>query len=175
MRDWGRYIPEEAEAVSKDYWVSTFAIRMAYRLIDYFRCRVCNVAGDSIPGPRPAALFPKISFPWLKVTDAVEDIGSIDAYRWSMLLSREGLICGPSSGMALKGLIQFLQRAKSEGRLQDLADPDSGEISCVFPCADLPYQYMDTYFKKLGEQDFHPIVNRVRKKPSLLFRVGYLF
>ena len=93
--------------------------------------------------------------------DAVEEISSVDAYRLSMSLSREGLICGPSSGMALRGLLRFLQRAKDEGKLHDYADPESGDISCVFLCCDLPYQYLDGYFQRLGEQDFHPIANRV--------------
>ena len=95
------------------------------------------------------------------MVDAVEEIRSVDAYRLSMSLSREGLICGPSSGMALRGLLNFLQKAKDEGKLQEYADTASGDISCVFLCCDLPYQYLDGYFQRLGEQDFHPIANRV--------------
>ena len=76
-----------------------------------------------------------------------------------MALSREGLICGPSSGMALKGLLEFLQDQKNNGSLHQHADPETGDISCVFLCCDLPYQYMDTYFTKLAADDFHPISN----------------
>lgn len=73
--------------------------------------------------------------------------------------------------MALQALLNFLQKAKDEGRLAKYADPQ-GQVSCVFPCCDLPYQYMDSYFKKLGPEDFHPITNYVsikdrRSKESL--------
>ena len=121
--------------------------------------RVCNKASDAIPGPRPYHLFDNIAFPWKEVTDSVKEIESIQAYRLSMALSREGLICGPSSGMALKGLLDFIQEQKDSGRLDHCAEPETGQISCVFLCCDLPYQYMDTYFKKLGPDDFHAITN----------------
>lgn len=65
--------------------------------------------------------------------------------------------------MALKGLLDFLQEAKAEEKLDGYVDASSGEISCVFLCCDLPYQYLNGYFQKLGENDFHPIVNRVSK------------
>jgi cysteine synthase len=79
-----------------------------------------------------------------------------------MQLSREGIICGPSSGEALCGLLNYLQKAKDAGTLQDLAEEYTGDISCVFICCDLPYQYMDGYFQKLGEEKFPPIYNKVR-------------
>ena len=104
-------------------------------------------------------------FPWEPTVDAVEVVESVDAYRLSMSLSREGLICGPSSGMNLKGLFRFLENAKRVGELQKYADPNSGEISCVFVCCDLPYQYLDGYFAKLDERDFPPISNEVRGLP----------
>ncbi|VUC23400.1 unnamed protein product [Clonostachys rosea] len=122
---------------------------------------ICNKTADAIPGPRPSALFDSVEFPWKRVTDAVREVGSIEAYRLSMLLSREGLICGPSSGMALQGLLDFLEDEKASGRLQSFADADTGEVSCVFLCCDLPYQYMDKYFEKLtADADFHPIENK---------------
>ena len=63
--------------------------------------------------------------------------------------------------MALKGLLEFLQEAKDERRLDQYAEAATGEISCVFTCCDLPYQYLDGYFKRLGEDSFCPIINRV--------------
>lgn len=79
-----------------------------------------------------------------------------------MQLSREGIIAGPSSGGALQGLLDYLQAAKDAGRLQELADQQTGEVSCVFLCCDLPYPYMDGYFQKLGKDEFPPIYNDVR-------------
>lgn len=61
--------------------------------------------------------------------------------------------------MALKGLLEFIEDNKLSGELKKYADPSTGEVSCVFLCCDLPYQYMDTYFQKLGEHDFNPISN----------------
>ena len=79
-----------------------------------------------------------------------------------MQLSRHGIIAGPSSGAALQGLLAYLQTVKAQGSLSDLRDSTTGEIACVFACADLPYQYMDMYFEKLPEGEFPPIYNRVR-------------
>ncbi|KAJ5714407.1 cysteine synthase-like protein B [Penicillium malachiteum] len=120
---------------------------------------VCNKASDAIPGPRPYHLLDNIAFGWKDVTDSIMEIESIQAYRLSMVLSREGLICGPSSGMALKGLLEFIQKQKDSGRLNHYRESETGEVACVFLCCDLPYQYMDTYFKKLGADDFHAITN----------------
>jgi hypothetical protein len=121
---------------------------------------VCNVTGDPIPGPRPYSLFSSVKFPWSEVTDAIEEVNSAQSYRLSMQLSREGLICGPSSGMALQGLFNVLQKRKDKGTLHDLAS-DNGIVACVFLCCDLPFQYLDDYFTKLGEDEFHPIFNEV--------------
>jgi rhodanese-related sulfurtransferase len=78
-----------------------------------------------------------------------------------MMLSRYGIIAGPSSGEALHGLLAYLDKVKVEGRLSELADPSTNEIPCVFVCADLPYQYMDLYYSKLREDEFPPIHNQV--------------
>jgi cysteine synthase A len=123
--------------------------------------------GDILPGPRSLPLVEGSAFPWRGTVDATELVGSNDAFRLSMTLSREGIICGPSSGMTLKGLYEFLQKAKDAGTLQDYAEPSTGEISCVFVCCDLPYQYQNAYFDKLGEEDFPPVINQVRFLLSL--------
>ncbi|KAF2000906.1 cysteine synthase B [Amniculicola lignicola CBS 123094] len=120
---------------------------------------VCNVFGDPTPGPRHFPNFESSPFPWQEAIDNFEDVSSADSYRASMKLSRHGIIAGPSSGEALHGLLAFLQRMKLEDKLQNLADPATGEIPCVFICADLPYQYMDMYYKKLGEEEFPNINN----------------
>jgi hypothetical protein len=78
-----------------------------------------------------------------------------------MQLSRHGIISGPSSGQALHGLIAHLKKVKAEGRLGELADSTTGEINCVFACADLPYQYMDLYFKIIPEHEFPATINQV--------------
>ncbi|KIM99625.1 hypothetical protein OIDMADRAFT_181057 [Oidiodendron maius Zn] len=122
------------------------------------RIGVCTAPGDRVPGPRSHALLAPVEFPWKQAVDALEECGSHDAYRLSMELSREGLICGPSSGFNLQGLYNYLRKRKDAGTLKELAG-DDGEIHCVFICCDLPYQYLDDYFVKLGESYFHPIQN----------------
>jgi hypothetical protein len=67
---------------------------------------VCTTPGDRVPGPRSHALLAPVEFPWKESVDVMEECGSHDAYRLSMDLSREGLICGPSSGFNLQGNIQ---------------------------------------------------------------------
>lgn len=131
-----------------------------------------------------------MEFPWKQAVDALEECGSHDAYRLSMELSREGLICGPSSGFNLQGAIfsyvvslfkflyvlvglyNYLRKRKDAGTLKELAG-DDGEIHCVFICCDLPYQYLDDYFVKLGESYFHPIQNNVSSL-SKLFHIVIL-
>ncbi len=124
-------------------------------------CRVCNAVNDPVPGPRPFPLFNSCKFPWRDAVDSVEISSSVDSYRLSMQLSREGLICGPSTGMALKGLFTWLTKAKKAGQLDGYREPETGDINCVFVCCDLPQQYMQGYFARLSQDDFRPIQNEV--------------
>ncbi|KAJ0120631.1 cysteine synthase A [Diaporthe amygdali] len=123
-----------------------------------FRVGVCTEAGDRVPGPRSYALMSPVEFPWRAAVDTIEEVGSYDSYRLSLEMSRQGLICGPSSGFNLQGLCNFLRKRKSEGSLEALRG-DDGEIHCVFVACDLPYQYLDEYFNKLGDEVFHPLIN----------------
>lgn len=100
-----------------------------------------------------------VEFPWRGAVDTIEEVGSPESYRLSLEMSREGLICGPSSGFNLQGLYNFIQKQKSNGALGTLRG-DDGEIHCVFMACDLPYQYLGEYFDKLGEDVFHPLVNK---------------
>lgn len=120
-----------------------------------------NVFGDPTPGPRHFENFNSCGFPWAKTVDTFVDVASVDSYRMSMQLSREGIIAGPSSGQALKGILDYVGRLKGTGELVQLADPLTGEVSCVFTCSDLPYQYLPMYFQKLGPEEFPSIQNEV--------------
>lgn len=125
------------------------------------RASVFNVFGDPTPGPRHFHGFQTCGFPWKDTVDTLVEVASADAYRMSMRLSREGLIAGPSSGQALQGLLDYIGQLKDADGLAQLADPTTGEVSCVFICSDLPYQYLPGYFQKLGEGEFPPIENKV--------------
>ncbi|CAN9227118.1 unnamed protein product [Alternaria alternata] len=122
------------------------------------RLGVCTAAGDRVPGPRSLALLSPVEFPWRDSVDAIEEVGSKDAFGLSLQLCRAGLICGPSSGFNLQGLFNYLEKRKSSGTLSELADAN-GLIECAFVACDGPYQYMDEYFDKLGSTAFRPIHN----------------
>ncbi|KAF7518237.1 hypothetical protein G7054_g13531 [Neopestalotiopsis clavispora] len=123
-----------------------------------FRLGVCTAAGDRVPGPRSLALLGPVEFPWKSAVDQVEEVGSHDSYYLSLQLCRHGVVSGPSSGFNLKGLYQLIDKRKAAGTLSDLAGED-GQIHCVSLCCDLPYQYMDEYFDKLGPEHFPTVKN----------------
>lgn len=56
-----------------------------------------------MPGPRSYALMSPVAFPWRNAIDTMEEVGSSEAYTLSLALTREGLVCGPSSGFNLQG------------------------------------------------------------------------
>ena len=62
--------------------------------------------------------------------------------------------------LTLAGLLNYIGKRKAAGTLKDIAGP-YGLVNCAFICCDLPYQYVDEYFDKLGDKAFHPIHNEV--------------
>lgn len=131
-----------------------------------FRVGVCTAAGDRVPGPRSHALLAPVEFPWKSSIDHIEEVGSHDSYSLSLDLCRQGIVCGPSSGFNLQGLYNLVEKRKAAGTLAELAGPD-GEIHCVFLCCDLPYQYINEYFDKLGDKYFPAIHNEALTKVDL--------
>lgn len=109
----------------------------------------------------------EVEFPYLASHDALEEVGAPDSYSLSLDLTRQGIVCGPSSGFTLKGLFQRLEKLKQEGKLSELAGPD-GEIHCVFMCCDLPFQYLNEYFSNLGPEKFSPLRNEVCEIQNLI-------
>ncbi|TDZ61130.1 Cysteine synthase [Colletotrichum trifolii] len=120
---------------------------------------IFNKFGDPTPGPRHFHGFHTSGFPWQGTVDTRIEVSSVDSYRMSMRLSREGLIAGPSSGEALHGLLEHISNLKKVGGLGQLRQDKTGDISCVFTCSDLPYQYLPAYFQKLGAEEFPGIEN----------------
>ncbi|KAI8957049.1 tryptophan synthase beta subunit-like PLP-dependent enzyme [Daldinia sp. FL1419] len=131
-----------------------------------FRLGVCTAPGDRVPGPRSFALLAPVEFPWKSAVDHIEEVGSHDSFSLSLDMCREGIVCGPSSGFNLKGLFQFIEKQKAAGTLLQYAGED-GEIHCVFLCCDLPYQYINEYFDKLGPGHFPSIKNEALTKVDL--------
>lgn len=108
----------------------------------------------------------EVKFPYRAAVDALEEVGAKASYSLSLDLTRQGIVCGPSSGFTLQGLLQRLDKKKQDGSLSQLAGPD-GEINCVFICSDLPYQYLDEYFQNLGPEKFSPLKNEVYDSMSI--------
>lgn len=101
-----------------------------------------------------------MEFPWREAVEHIEHVGSHASFSQSLQLCRNGLICGPSSGFNLQGLLNYLGKRKQEGTLKDLAG-ENDVVHAVFLCCDLPYQYIDEYFGKLGPESFPPVQNEV--------------
>ncbi|KAH9909557.1 tryptophan synthase beta subunit-like PLP-dependent enzyme [Xylariomycetidae sp. FL2044] len=133
-----------------------------------FRLGVCTAAGDRVPGPRSLGLLSPVQFPWREAVDHIEEVGSHDSYSLSLSMCRNGIICGPSSGFSLQGLYKLLDKHLGANLLCSLAG-DDGEVHCVFLCCDLPYQYIDEYFDKLGPEHF-PVIKNEELTTVDLFR-----
>lgn len=119
---------------------------------------VVRSPNNPVPGPRTRNLLNQIAFNWESIVDFIEEIGTTDSFKTSMDLCRYGLLVGPSSGFALKGLLNFLSKFKEKNKLDELKN-DNNEIICVFIACDTPFPYIDEYFDYLDETNFPPIEN----------------
>jgi hypothetical protein len=63
--------------------------------------------------------------------------------------------------LTLLELLNYLGNRKAARIPKDTAGL-YGLFNCAPICCDLPYQYVDEYFNKLGETSFRPIRNKVR-------------
>lgn len=112
-----------------------------------------------VPGVRTKGLLQLVGFDWEPQVDSVEAVKTVESYRKSMQLSRNGIVVGPSSGFALCGLLNYLESRVKNNTLDELRD-DNEDITCVFICPDGPVPYLDEYFKYLDPADFPEILNR---------------
>lgn len=126
---------------------------------------VIRKPNNPVPGVRTLNLLSHISFDWKNYLDNSEYIDTKDSYLYSLNLSREGLICGPSSGFAFAGLLNFLKKQKKKDNFKTLLNGKK-TINCVFICPDDPYPYIDEYFKYLDKKYFPKIVNEELLNPE---------
>lgn len=112
-----------------------------------------------VPGVRTEKLLKLVGFDWQGHVDHIAPVETAESYRLSMELSRSGIIVGPSSGLALVGLLQYLENLKANNALDEVRNGETGEITCVFPCPDGPLPYMDEYFKYVDRSQFPTIQN----------------
>jgi cysteine synthase len=120
---------------------------------------VMRAPDNYVPGVRTENLLKLVGFDWSDHIDNIERVETGDAYRLSLEMSRRGIIVGPSSGLALAGLLQYLGQLKADKKLDELCNEKSGDIICVFPCPDGPMPYLDEYFKYLDSSHFPAIQN----------------
>lgn len=99
--DWDRTVLQASQAFGNKTRVRFLAGLYMSELMSLLS--VCTTPGDRVPGPRSLALLSPVEFPWRDSVDAMEEVGSKEAFSLSLRLSREGLICGPSSGFNLQG------------------------------------------------------------------------
>lgn len=120
---------------------------------------VMREQNSCVPGVRTRGLLQLVGFDWEKQVDAIEEVKTVESYRKSMLLSRNGIVVGPSSGFALCGQLNYLENRVKNNTLDELRD-DNEDICCVFICPDGPVSYLDDNFKYLDPSDFPEILNR---------------
>ena len=120
---------------------------------------VVKKIGEYVPGPRNSEQIKISDFEWKNYADELTEEGTEQSYLQSLKMCQNGILVGPSSGLNLAGLLKFLQEQKQKGKLDDLKN-DKGEINCVILGCDLPFPYLDEYFKYLPSQNFGTLQNQ---------------
>ena len=110
-------------------------------------------SGSSIPGPRGEVAVKKLAFPWQDTIDREIPIATEPAYALALKLIRLGLFVGPSTGMQLAGIYEYINICKKQNTLESLRN-DQGDIAIVFLACDSMYPYIDDFFKVLPETLF---------------------
>ncbi len=128
---------------------------------------VMRAPDNYVPGPRTEKLLNLVGFDWRAHLDHIATAETGESYRLSMEMSRLGLLVGPSSGLALAGLLQHLRKTQEAGGLDALRNSD-GEVLCVSICCDGPLPYLDEYARYVDKAHFPEIRNEalLRNKPT---------
>jgi hypothetical protein len=122
---------------------------------------VC-AADSAVPGVRSESRLRPIGFDWQNAVDAVVEVENKESFRKSLDLFRAGIMAGPSSGLALAGLLRFIETEVKRGTLDGLRNSD-GDVYAVFICGDTPFPYLDKYSTHL---DFSEITSDALSEPS---------
>ncbi len=133
---------------------------------------VVRKPNNPVPGPRTLNLLKMIDFDWQQLTDEVVEEGTVHAYTQSMLLCRAGILAGPSTGLSLAGLLKYLRKEKLKNDFADLKK-ERAEINCVILACDLPFLYLDEYFKYLPRKCFPKIFHQELLSVSLDFQTHH--
>lgn len=107
---------------------------------------------DNVPGVRSLERLKQVSIDWHSAIDLEIMVDAHGSYRESLKLFRHGIYGGPSSGLALAGLLKFLLTINARGDIDSLRNAE-GEAVAVFPCPDSPIPYLEKYTTHLDPQD----------------------
>lgn len=107
---------------------------------------------SAVPGLRSERMLDEIEFPWRDAADGIVEVETKESFKKSLELCRCGIMAGPSSGLALAGLLRFLEGQEASG-FDSLRNED-GEVVATFVCADSPLPYLDKYSTHLDPSDF---------------------
>ncbi|MDD4556619.1 MAG: pyridoxal-phosphate dependent enzyme [Alphaproteobacteria bacterium] len=131
---------------------------------------VVRKPNNPVPGPRTLNLLKMIDFDWQKSCNEIISCSTFEAYAKSLELCRNGLLVGPSSGMNYYGVLKHLKHLKVKDELDSLRN-EKGEINAVFLGCDLPFIYLDDYFKFLPRRMFPKITHqeKLHDQPSFAF------
>lgn len=117
---------------------------------------VVRTPNNPVPGVRTKNLLNMSNFSWQDYTDSIQEADTFSSYKYSLQLTRLGILAGPSSGLNLAGLIKYL--TANIDQLDNYRNKD-GIINCVFICCDTPLAYVDEYFRYLEPTEFNEIQN----------------
>ncbi len=126
---------------------------------NYFRKKSKNIAivgtlcapKHAVPGVRNEKRLKEIKLDWNKAIDYKIEAETRESFKNSLELCRAGIMAGPSSGLALAGLLKFLKNNSADF---DKFRNSKGEVVATFICADTPLPYLDKYSTHLDPGDF---------------------
>jgi cysteine synthase len=98
--------------------------------------------GAMVPGARSRKGLLEVSFEWEKAADKIIEVGTAEAYFTCQRLGANGFHAGPTSGLAYRGLLDFLALEEVEGRLETYRN-EKGIIEAVVIFPDGSYKYGD--------------------------------
>ncbi len=120
---------------------------------------VKRAPNNYVPGPRTDLLLKLVGFDWQKHVDNLQEAETAESYQKSLELSRQGILVGPSAGLALVGLLKYLSERSQNNSLDELRG-ENREIITTFICPDTPFPYIEEYFNYLPANQFPNIENQ---------------
>ncbi len=123
-----------------------------------FSLGVVRSPNNPVPGVRTKGLLKEIAFDWTQHVDTTTSVDTRSSYLTSLELCRRGLLVGPSSGLAIRGCLDFLS-SRSLKILRSMRNVD-GSIHVAVICPDGPFLYLQDYFETLGPGFFPKEKNR---------------